>query len=92
MGKQYSYPTLQLAVSLNSYRWRRRIILARLTSEGIDADIGVLAGPVYAMYELLLSLVERCDRHAEKMALCGMRLSVHVDDFSQTLRWRSREN
>ena len=41
-------------------------------------------GGVCVCNELLLSLLERSDRHAERMALRGMRLAVRVDDFFQT--------
>ncbi len=76
---------LPLAVSLKWYRWARRIVLARLTYGLTYARKGVLVGSVCVTYELLLSFVERCDRHVERVALRGMRLAVHVGDFFQTL-------
>ena len=75
------YPMSILNVCLQSYRWVRVLSLDSIVADGVHPIDGVLAGSFSATYEVKAYVAQAVRRVTMKHLL--VRISVHVDDFSQ---------
>ena len=68
-----------LRVSVNSYRWPRRLIYDKLVSPDLFPQCGIIAGSFSATYEVKAYMFQGVERVASKHL--KVRFSVHIDDF-----------
>lgn len=76
------FPTSLLRVSLSSYGWARRLSWKQLISGEVRASRGVVAGSGFAIFELVLFMVQ--DANEIEECSPGVQLQIHVDDITLT--------
>ena len=77
-------PTVLIRVSINSYRWRRHLILEESTvSFGITPSRGIAAGSIFACFEVAAYVLETLQYLSSLKCLGRIRfvISIHVDDL-----------
>ena len=78
------YPSSILKLSLQSYRWSRRLVDGTLMSKQLFPTRGIGPGSAFATFELAaLMVVEMRELQINHPTAC---LSLHVDDFTPQIK------
>ena len=77
-------PTVLVRVSINSYRWKRHLILEDSTvSYCIKPSRGIAAGSIFACFEVVAYVLETLQYLSSLSCIGRIRfvISIHVDDL-----------